>query len=188
MQGKSYVRSSGQRVPGRRFEPVQNCCRRRCHERINEDSQRVLFTDFWKLSDYEPQNVFLSGLMSSTPVQSMYIAPIRANRGKNWHYKLKEKGIETVVCKQFFHLVFKVNIMRTRVLQDKLSSGIPLRSWRGCHDNRPQKTSQEVWVLLKLYCNSLPHRNSHYTSSARKYFENPLLNMSILYSAFLEYY
>ena len=52
------------------------------------------------------------------------------------------------------------------------------------------KLTADLKNLNILHCQSLPHRKSHYSheSFSLNYFENPALNLTVMYNLFIEYY
>jgi hypothetical protein len=99
-------------------------------------------------------------------------------------------GKSVAVCQEFLRKVLNITKKRLEVIQGKLITGYPITDGRGKHKNRPNKTAQEVWELLHVFCDQLPHSTSHYSYSRtqRKYFSNPQLNMRILWETFIDYY
>jgi hypothetical protein len=79
--------------------------------------------------------------------------------------------------------------MRLRTVQNFKKTGQPVRERRGTHTNRPHKISADIWEMVKTHWGLYPHKETHYgRKSSRKYFENPCLNVKILYEGFKEYY
>ena len=148
-------------MTARDFVPVQHCCRRRCHEKVDPTDQEHLFRTFWKIGDYDQQNLYLNGLMSNVAIKRPLAAPVRANYRCTWHYLMKVRGRQSVVCRKFFHAVFDIGIKRTFLLQRKVMDDIELKSMRGKHMNRPHKISSDIWLLLKVFCESLHHCAAH---------------------------
>ena len=190
LQGKSYVNRKNQIVPSRRFTAIAVCCKHKCCIKIPAAQQHFVYKSFWSIGDYEGQNRHLAGLMSNNGIKSRLIAPRRRNRRARWKYAFNICGDLIVVCKKFFHRVLKIATKRTFTLQQKILDGVPLASQRGKHKNRPHQIDSGVWVLLKIFCASLPHRESHYTNAKtnRLYFTNPMLNLENLFEIFSDYY
>lgn len=61
---------------------------------------------------------------------------------------------------------------------------------RGKGSIRKNKIPDETWQMIKEHWNSFPSKKSHYgrKKSERKFFDNPELNITILYSLFKEHY
>lgn len=190
VQGKSYVNRKNKVVPPRKFTAITACCKRNCCVKIPATQQRIVYMSFWSIGDYEAQNRQLAGLMSNIGTRSRLIAPRRRNRRARWKYTFNICGTLIVVCQKFFHRVLKIPTKRSFTLQMKILDSVPLASQRGKHKNRPHRIDSGVWVLLKLFCASLPHRESHYSNlkTRRMYFTNPMLNLEILFELFTDYY
>lgn len=120
-QGLAYRTRSQQLVPAQTFIPVDNCCKRQCFQKIDERDQRGLFENFYQISSYDKQNLHLSGLMSSVSTRRISTAPATHNRQAMWHYVLKVRGKETVVCRTFFQAVFHIGVKRTFFLPKKFT-------------------------------------------------------------------
>lgn len=61
---------------------------------------------------------------------------------------------------------------------------------RGKHFNRPNRISDEALTMLKHHWASIPHKKSHYSANKtqKKYFNNPILSVRILFDSFKGYY
>lgn len=107
----------------------------------------------------------------------------------SWNYYVKCNGNNIDVCRTFFLKTFQISVKRLRVIQDKLKQGtIDMSDMRGKHTNRPNKISNDVYVLALEHLEKIPHKKSHYTNSKRFYFENTDLNIKIIYRKFRKYY
>jgi len=75
-------------------------------------------------------------------------------------------------------------------LQDKILNGNDVNDQRGKHTSRPRRVDPDDWMLLHIFCKSLPHQKSHYHAgkSDRFYFTNPTLDMNKLYELFTDYF
>ncbi len=93
------------------------------------------------------------------------------------------------VCKTFICNVLQVGKQIIDTLQNKITLGKSLADQRGKHFNRPLKINENVWKMLKSFVENIPKSNSHYYyNKGRFYFENPGLDLKILYQKFTDFY
>ena len=94
---------------------------------------------------------------------------------------------QVFVCQYFFRVVLGVTKKRSELLQDKILNGNDVNDQRGIHSSRPDRVDADDWMLLHIFCKSLPHQKSHYHAgkSDRFYFTNPTLDMNKLYELFI---
>ena len=146
-----------------------------CGTKLGDDQLRSLFDGFWEIGDYEKQNHHLAGLMISMDLKTRKTHPLRRNRDATWRYVVKLRAANTVVCRKFLINVLNNGKKRIRVLQLKLLDNAVIRDRRGRHVHRAHKIDPQVWVLLNMLSELLPHAESHYClRTIRKYFRNPL--------------
>jgi hypothetical protein len=106
-----------------------------------------------------------------------------------WKYYLSVERHKTKVCRKFLLKILQISEMRLRTAQNFKKTGQPVRERRGTHTNRPHKISADIWEMVTTHWGLYPHKETHYgRKSNRKYFENPCLNVKILYEGFKEYY
>lgn len=143
------------------------------------------------MGNKDKQNHYLAGLMSRTSPRRPEKAPSSGqNRLNTWSYYISCKGEKIPVCKTFLVNLFQINKRRLEVVQNKLIMSLSLDDMKGRHDSRPNKISEEVWILVQEHCKSLPHKQGHYVrkDTSLNYFTNPQLTLQALYNLFVEYY
>ncbi|KYM94002.1 hypothetical protein ALC62_15384 [Cyphomyrmex costatus] len=86
--------------------------------------------------------------------------------------------------------MYQISHKRVRVLQKKIRSGSLITDLRGKHENRPKKIKSDIFDLAAEHLKTFPSRKSHYAreKSDRRFFENPCLNVTMLFTYFKEYY
>ena len=190
MQGNEYVSRSGKKVvPAKIFNRVISCCAKKCCDKIDETQQREFHADFWKIAaDYKSQNIILKTLMFVRPESQA----MQSTSKKNvlWDYFFQTQKERIPVCQHFLCSVLDIGRKRIRVVQSKVAKNESLEDDRGTHKNHVIRLNDTVKNLIQEHCLSIPHNESHYSreKSSLTYFENPDLNISILYKLFLEFY
>lgn len=88
-----------------------------------------------------------------------------------------------------FAKVISDELMKT-VLRFGKEGALVATENRGHHQNRPRTITDDVWKMVKDHWASFPSKGSHYShkKTNRKYFDNPDLNVTILYDLFKDYY
>jgi len=93
------------------------------------------------------------------------------------------------VYKTFICDVLQIGKQRIDTLQNRIALGKSLADQKGKHCNRPLKINQIVWNMLKSFIENIPKSNSHYYYNKKRfYFENPGLDLIILYQKFIDFY
>jgi len=176
-------------MPQRNFTPVIQCCRRNCCIKVDAVRQEAQFNHFYAIGEYEKQNIYLAGLMTSMEMKQKKVNPVLHNRQAAWKYIVKEHGVSYVVCKKILLSILLIKPKRFFCLQRKLLVNSVLQDGRRKHKN-PKRIKKDVWTLLEILCQSLPHVESHYSynKTKRLYFTNPELTLSKLLEMFRDYY
>jgi len=177
-------------VQSRSFKVTSRCCRRKCCEKITEDEQKALYTEYRALTDHNMQSLYIRGCVSCMKPKRKQTDVLRKNRRATWHYTFAQKGSTVFVCQYFFRSVLGVTKKRLELLQNKILNADDLNDKRGKHKNRPNRVDPDAWILLPIFCKTLPHQKSHYSAgdNDRYYFTNPMLNMTKLHELFVEYF
>lgn len=185
--GDSYVNTSGNFVRSKSFQAVSKCCPKKCYEKV--ENQVELFNAFYDCGEKVEQDVYLAGCMTAQPVKRVGVN-VKKNRELSWIYSVKFMGQMFVTCQTFLLNLYQITRKRLRIIQKKALEGDTFKDMRGCHSNRPNKVESSVWDLAKKHLESLPHKTSHYSrqKSSKLYFENPNLNVKILFQLFQSFY
>jgi len=133
------------------FVPQVMCCKRLCCTKVGLDEQRSIFNDFWSLSNYDKQNIYIAGQMSNQDIKRKKTQPLRKICLAAWQYVVKYEGTEFVVCEKFFLKLLQVQKTRLFNLQHKLLDRAPLSDMRGRHLNRRHRVVSDVWALLRMF-------------------------------------
>lgn len=190
--GKEYVGVTGKLNAGKSFKSVEKCCLKNCMHVISNYQQKRLFESFWKNGDKNVQdNLIASYLKPCEPKRRVQNNKKYKERQYSWKYEIQIDTLCHPVCRNFFLSLFQISAKRVRVIQQKIGNGVLImKDNRGTHENRPHKIQENVWEHFEQHLRSLPHSNSHYSLKKTKklYFDNPNLNVKILYNLFKEYY
>lgn len=135
------------------------------------------------------QDVYLAGSMTAQPVKRVGVN-VKKNRELSWIYSVKFMGQIIVTCQTFLLNLYQITRKRLRIIQKKALECDTFKDMRGRHSNRPNKVVSSFWDLAKKHLESLPHKTSHYSrqKSSKLYFENPNLNVKILFQLFQSFY
>lgn len=160
---------------------------------MDATKQKSVFHTFYDLADKNTQDTYLGSLMTSQIPKERVTNPKRIARPFNWTYEVKILHEKYSVCKNFFSKVFSISYKRSRVIQSKLriDTHSPLiTNKRGKHNIRPNKIDANVWMMVEQHWAMLPHKTTHYclNSTSRNYFNNPELNVRILFYLFCDHF
>lgn len=116
--------------------------------------------------------------------------PKSKNRNYSWNYYIrKENEMKASVCKGFVLKLYQITDKRMRTVLKFCKQGdLVATENRGKHANRPHRISVDVWNMIEKHWDSFPSKKSHYSAkkTEKKYFDNPDLNVKILYELFKE--
>lgn len=185
--GQAYYTSKEKFIPAKEFKHKNCNCKRKCIEKVNERECKEIFDNFWKLSDFNLQNIFL---YSSVQRNAIKRRKSKSNQGikRAYHYKfhLVTSNGDIIVCKKFFIDTLQISGSRMdRIL--KLHNNIPIDK-RGKMEGSRTTISEERRKTAVDHINSYPALESHYTretNPARRYL-NPGLTIIKMYNAYLE--
>ena len=190
-RGEAYTTYTGTQKPSKEVKNLTCKCQYSCREKLDEKECERLFTDFYKLGEYDTQNKYLFGLLGRMDVK-------RKKRGsatsrKNtivYHVRLVD-GTRVQVCKKSFCDFHSIGKRRVENLVDKLVNGVFMGGdERGKHSSRPHAIP-EVWKdKVREHIRSIPRRQSHYscTSNRKKEYLPEQLSIARLYHMYLDKY
>lgn len=192
VRGKGYVTAKNKiDVPAKKFIFVVKCCKNNCHEKLDLPLQKEKYKAFYKSDNKQEQDSILMNCTERRAIQDASRNPKTKNRQYSWSYSIIKNGKKEKVCKNFLQKLFQVTDERMKTVQRFCKEGVLSASERrGCHQNRPRTIKAEIWKMVKEHWASFPSKTSHYSykKTNKKYFDNPDLNISILYDLFKEYY
>jgi len=135
--------------------------------------------------------MYLGSLMKPQIPKKRITNSKNITRPFNWVYKIKHLDIKNLICENFFSKVFNISFKRIRVIQSKLRTDTQspvIIDKRGKYKIRPNKIDFNIWLMVGQHW--LPHKTTHYcpNSSFRNYFDNPELNVRILFDLFCNHF
>ena len=74
--GQEYCTKNGKIISEKKFENKNCICSKKCVERINEAERKIIFQQFWNMSDFDIQNLFL--------YESVHSYPVKRRRSRNY--------------------------------------------------------------------------------------------------------
>lgn len=168
---------------------IDSCCLKECFSGISKNLQKGACDKFWELADYHKQNMFLQGVMKHFSPKGPLENRTKKNF-ENWQYFFPLAAENRLVCKQFFLKVFNISKNRISSIQKKIINGLSVSDGRGKHGKQIIKLTDDIKALIHQHCELIPHSQSHYSAEKSKlhYFDDPELNLNILYELFLDYY
>lgn len=187
--GQEYTNRGKTLVPAK-FSYVQACCFQVCYINFDEGMQQLLFTEFYASGKTKQlQDVYLSSCIEKVVRRTQSSNPSICFRPNQWKYYLLIENITVPVCRQFIVSLYEISVKRIRTIQEKIIRGNSgMVEKRGSHANRPHRLEDDVVPLFYEHLNSIPSKESHYSPSTRRYFENPDLNITKLFELFKEFY
>lgn len=163
-------------------------CRRKCSQKVDDNSRVTLFNSFYDKS-YNEQQIFLFSCIK--PFSCLQIRKgATKHHDLSFHYRIQINSEEMLICKRAFLKIFAVSNKRMQLLTIQIKEGMSISKTdeRGTHQNRPKSISAEVKQLVKNHISSFPTSESHYSRSQNPYrrYLSPLLNIKKMYSLYLE--
>lgn len=191
-RGEPYVSDRGVEVSGKKFKLIDCCCLEDCYNKVSVSCQKELFCLFYIGQNKSLQDSYLSRCMCIKEKQPH--AKVTSNptsyRINTWEYMLIIDGTQVKICRVMLCKLFHISVKRIRVVQQKVLNNSSFEEQRGSHLNRPHKIADNVWVMVKEHLNTIPSHKSHYSGnkSSLSYFDNPNMNVKVLFNMFSEYF
>lgn len=177
--GKAYVTKRGKLIKERLPKSVNCNCRHKCIEQINNEERIAINAEFWELSDYAKQQMYLSQCIQLKKCKRALVGGSR--RDKTLTYTLRSKQ----VCKQFFLKTLNISDGAISVFIKK-SDCQEVIDKRG-HHGRHKKIDVETRRIIKEHIESFPAVESHYTrSKSKRLYLASNLNISKMFQLFNE--
>ncbi len=187
-KGLEYVSSSGKSVAAKNPKVNGNICncRKKCSEKISAEIRVQIFEQFYSLSA-EAQAVHLTScIVVKDAARRLVDDKKRRDRNNSCSYYLMYKSERIRVCKTAFCCVLQVTCTRLFNLIKKTLCGLPVRSQRGRHNNRPNRIQPEARQNVHEHINSFPAETSHYsrTSNSNRKYLSAMMSINKMYDQY----
>ena len=121
-------------IPAKQLDNTPCKCKLACFKKVSQEQRQKLFSGFWKTSDFDLQNAYISGCVKVVSVKRRYTEnPSDSRRNASRLYFVQTGGISTKVCKEAF---LKIHAITNSCLDRALKAvgkhnGFPHQDQRG---------------------------------------------------------
>lgn len=188
LQGQSYVSSRG-KVIAAQVPPVDEnlCgktkCRLDCSGKVDNEARKRIMCDYYGISA-EAQNAHLFASLQCSAPKSVIVDAHR-HREIVVKYSVCLQGSRLTVCKRAFMKLYGISQSKVDhiVMQARNGQAAVRSSFRGKHDNRPNRLSEESINFVVEHIKSYPAEASHYSRSdnPNRLYLSPILTISMMY-------
>jgi len=153
-------------------DPCPANCKKKCTEKITEEERKRIHENFWKLSDPNLKNIYLSKLVKITPKlreRKRKKASKRRNRQSTRSYSfIKLNGERITECQKFFFSTLDISEKRVRtILKKTTESGTIEKDGRGKAGGK-NKIDEETINRIKDHIMMFRTIDSHYVRKESK--------------------
>ena len=109
--GMEYKTKKNVTVKAKTRQPINKCCKKLCYQKICEEKQNNIFSNYYKLGNFDLQTSYLCELISVIHKKRSYSQTENDSRRSNTRYfQLPDLlGRSKVVCKEFFKNVLQIS-------------------------------------------------------------------------------
>lgn len=189
--GEEYISYKGTVVLAKTVKLGLLCtekCRFKCGQKIDAETRREIHSRFYRL-DINAKNALLFKSIEKCTIQRQRSNATK-HKSASYKFKITCKAITHQICKSALCSLYGVGRKKVELLQNQVKAGksAPSPDSRGKHYSRPHRTEDEVINFVKAHIQSFPAEQSHYShnKNPHKLFLSPTLNMSKMYSLYLE--
>ncbi|KAJ8949696.1 hypothetical protein NQ314_008159 [Rhamnusium bicolor] len=196
--GKSYVNWKGKNIPSRNMKAPCRNCRLKCTEKIDSESRKEIFTNYWALSDVNRQRDYIARFVEFKPKSR--------NRKRTHRYECEvEEGSRRVmtffyflpnkdntgkikVCKKFFLNTLDISSQVIKTVRNKMGNSGQIEEDKRGRVARNSKVSDETKRCVRRHINSFEAVDSHYCrKNSNRLYLPPTLSVSKMYDLYLEF-
>ena len=172
-QGGPYVSARGKSIPGKVRGsgcPDGGKCEFKCSENLTEEHREHLFKEFWKLGNFDEQNMYVAGRVAVRPVKRRYTTHGGESRpmfSRVYEFTVplsadnEDSPLKVRVCKKTFVETLAISASRVdRLLGKKVRNPVRLSDQRGRQKNA-RKVSEERLHFVREHIKSFPAEESH---------------------------
>ena len=187
--GEEYTTKKSKLASAKIFENKDCFCSKKCLDRVEYNERKSNFDHFWKLKDFETQNLYLCTTVHQRLIKQRRPRTFeRPMRKCSYKYFLSKNNKSEVVsvCRNFFLDTYKISVGR---LTRALNAETPGTDRRGKMPGSSRKTEEVKIKAVREHILSFPAYESHYTRArhtpGRKYL-SPDLDIRKMYSLYVE--
>jgi len=175
--GKEHTNRAGKLINAKKMgAPCK--CRNKCFEKIDEETRKRIFDEYWSLGDHSRQWDFVARyvVISDKKVSTNSSYTSRRQFSRKYSLPVQNNGIESV-CKVMFLKTIGISEKIVNNMGKKLAiSPVLISDQRGTHRNRPHAIPREVTDCIKQHISMFPVVDSHYTrqNTQKQYLESDL--------------
>lgn len=175
--GKEHTNRAGKLINAKQMGAPCNC-RNKCFEKIDEETRKRIFDEYWSLGDHSRQWDFVARyvVISDKKVSTNYSSTSRRQFSRKYSLPIQNNSVESV-CKIMFLKTIGISEKIVNNMGKKLAiSPILISDQRGTHRNRPHAIPREVTDCIKQHISMFPVVDSHYTrqNTQKQYLESDL--------------
>lgn len=189
--GEAYATYTGEAKAAKKVLNLTCKCAHLCPKKLDEEEQKRIFGDFYKLGNHDTQNQYLLGLLRKEAVKRK-TRGTTTQRSNTITYQIRGKnGTYVQVCKTSFCDVHAIGKRRVEGLAEKLVSGeLPAIDGRGKHSNRRHTIPEERKDKAREHIKSKPWRESHHsrTSNRKREYLSEGLSIARMHQMYLDKY
>lgn len=190
-RGEAYRNYKGQLKPAKTSVTGNLCpenCRRQCSQSFTIEDRKIIMSSFYKL-DINAKNSLLYNSLKITPTKRQRTGALQ-HKTASFQYNITYGGKQTAVCKRAFVSIYNISMKKVDLIQQSIKKGLaaPLPDKRGKHNNRPNKTPEDVTAYIIKHISSFPSESSHYSRNCNihKKYLSPLLSLPIMHKLYIE--
>lgn len=184
--GQEYVGlNTGKTVAAKQVGPPCGCPKG-CFLKLGEEVVQRIFSEYWKMGDYNAQSAYIVTMVLSKEVKTSGVGA-GSRRKATLEYGVNVDSKRVVVCKKAFLSIHALSDKRVLTVLKKLGdTGVAAGDQRGTHGHPHNKKPDDVERLAQEHIKSLPLCSSHYSraKSRNKMYLPPDFTQAHCYSLF----
>ena len=200
--GSEYVKHGGTLQKAKKLNEhylINHSCKNKCAENLTLEQTKTLFENFWKLGDFDAQNLFLAGCVKQSTVERRRprVRKNKITKNEKKHakdfarvYSVFADNKPVTVCKPYFLAIFDISSGRLNraLVNQRENGGVSGKDGRGKYDHKTQRIHEEHITRIKDHIRMFPTYESHYTRShsASRRFLPAHLMVSTMYDMYRE--
>ena len=166
-------------------------CKKRCFEKVGQENIELIFSQFWKLGDYNLQCSFIQAhseafaVRRHRPRTSTKVQKTITNK-----YHVLANNVKIPVCFQALSSILGIpKATLSRMVLKKNAHGVLISDMRGRHNNH-YRIPEEAQQLVISHIESIPTVTSHYSRVKNPnalYIDGDIKSKSELYKLYVEW-